>query len=407
MTTITPRVYWINLDTNVARREHMTILLTRMGFPHTRVSGLYPDIFPPVHIPPPIRVPSGAELGCTLSHLKALWTAVSEHKKPQYETDEYFFVMEDDVVFPYALNLPKVIQETIPSNEWDVLQLATNNPNLVPFLYEQVYLAHRVFWTPWIKYNYSTLCYAIKYNTAKHILLRYQFFNTGKMVSFAKFQPLDATAYNAPISDLLVYHGFKSFTITVPVLHALDKDSHIHPEHLDMHKGVTNHTYDIIQRMDYQALIYPFVSSEFDSPLTSLRAWIDRYNQQEQEKSTSIQEVIELSIDEDVIFPVGVNWTFLLSKAPHDWTTLFVYTQSVSMSQINVRNLANNTNDLNLWVPWIKKYKGGACKITRRVKENTHSKQYVLSIPVAYREDHDESARTYVQQVIGVKQTDI
>jgi GR25 family glycosyltransferase involved in LPS biosynthesis len=389
------RVYWINLDTNVTRREHMTISLTRMGFLHTRVSGLYPDIFPPVHIPPPLRVPSGGELGCTLSHLKALWTAISEHKKLQYDDDEYFYVMEDDVVFPYAVDLSKIIQETIPTDKWDVLQLATNNPNLVPFLYEQVYLAHRVFWTPWIKYNYSTLCYAIKYNTAKQILLQYHFFNTGKMVSFATFQPLDTISFNAPISDLLIYHGFKSFTITVPILHALDHESHIHPQHLDMHKDATKHTHDIMQRMDYQALIYPFSMLDFESALPALRSWIERSNLKANEEHL---ELMDLHIEEDVVFPAAIHWDSILSKAPVDWTSLYIYTQSVSVAQENVRKFTEHNHPL--WVPWVKKYKGGACTIVRMTQENT--KKYVLCIPVAYREDHDKSARDYVEHALGI-----
>lgn len=386
-----PNVFWINLDSNSTRREHMRILLSRLGLPNTRVSGITPDQFPSIIIPPPIRTPSPGELGCTLSHFKAMWTALKEGKKAVYHSDEYFVVMEDDVVLPYPIDFNKIL--SMAPKDYDVLQLFTNNYNLISPLYQQGYIDANATWGTWNKFHWSTLCYIIKYNTAKKLLLKYEFFNTGKPVNFSKFSPVDDTAYNAPISDLIVYHTLKTYTLTIPIMHALDIDSHIHPDHLEIHKNTTAITKTIMNSNIYLNSILP--------------KFLCAYNDQKRTLNDISQCMkFDIIVDNDIVVPLPVNYAYILNKAPEDWKELYLYTNGVNAMK-SLLNIHSDTG--SLWEPWFKKYKGGAF-VLKRINEEQFEQEhdekehddkaqenkYVLTFPIAYCNTKDEGMRLFV-----------
>jgi hypothetical protein len=123
-------ILWINLDSETNRQEHMTSLLDFYEIPHTRISavdargdndvsdllvGKFPELI------------SQGELGCTMSHLKAI-------KHFYYETDlDYIIICEDDIVFDTVQYWPftwKDFFSRVPY-DWDVVQCSiTSTKNL-------------------------------------------------------------------------------------------------------------------------------------------------------------------------------------------------------------------------------------------------------------------------------------
>lgn len=133
------KIYVINLDHKVERRNHMDTLLINHGFQYERFSAVngwaldksqlrkfHLNCLPPVK---ERRYISPGQIGCLLSHLSIIKQALDKG----YET---IWILEDDVIFNKH---PKEILETFISNmqveqiEWDVLYTDLNlravNPN--------------------------------------------------------------------------------------------------------------------------------------------------------------------------------------------------------------------------------------------------------------------------------------
>lgn len=123
-------VLWINLDTETNRQEHMNSLFDEYNIPNTRISavdargnndvsdllvGKYPELV------------TQGELGCTMSHLKAI-------KHFYFETQlDYIIICEDDIVFDTVPYWPFTWGGFLASApyDWDVLQCAiTSTKNL-------------------------------------------------------------------------------------------------------------------------------------------------------------------------------------------------------------------------------------------------------------------------------------
>jgi hypothetical protein len=122
---LTP-LLWINLDASVARRERMESQLRAHGLQSRRipaVDGRRTDV-PGRFLAgvPARRFPNAAEIGCTLSHLRAIDTFVRE-----YDRDcDFAVVCEDDVDFSPASHWPFEFADVLAAlpGDWDCLQLA-------------------------------------------------------------------------------------------------------------------------------------------------------------------------------------------------------------------------------------------------------------------------------------------
>ena len=119
-----PRIYWLNLDADVHRREYMENQFKYWEIEnHTRISGYDArEDDASEHLKG--RIPdnvSQAELGCCMSHLKAI--------KQFYEEsdDDYCMILEDDVDFDTVRFWNFTWKEFIglAPYDWDCLQLTT------------------------------------------------------------------------------------------------------------------------------------------------------------------------------------------------------------------------------------------------------------------------------------------
>lgn len=130
-------VYWINLDSDVERKEKAEELFKYYDISNVRISGFdgrKNDLSVYLEGGIPHSMNAG-EVGCTLSHLKALRYFLEE-------TDEDIAIIcEDDIVFDTVEFWPfnwKLFMESLPY-DWDCLQLSvTATGNLVGNLHPRI-----------------------------------------------------------------------------------------------------------------------------------------------------------------------------------------------------------------------------------------------------------------------------
>jgi len=119
-----PHVYWLNLDADTQRRDYMESMFSYWEIEnHTRISGFDgrvddPSEFLKGKVPENVN---SSELGCCMSHLKAV--------KHFYEEtdDEYCLILEDDAVLDIARYWNFTWREFVGllPYDWDCIQLTT------------------------------------------------------------------------------------------------------------------------------------------------------------------------------------------------------------------------------------------------------------------------------------------
>jgi hypothetical protein len=211
-----PDIYWINMDSDLKRSEYMNNQFNYWEVSnHTRISayngkesdlgeylkGRYPENM------------SSTEVGCTLSHLKAInyWYNNSDKNVA--------LIMEDDVDFQtvkyWNFNWYEFFSK-IPY-DWDIIQLAIISTGNI-----HVKL-HKRFVN-----NFSTAAYLINRHYAEKILKNH--------VRNDKYK-IDQGVKPRAVSDDLIYNSGNTFSIPL-FLYKPDLGSSIHPDHVEIfHKN--------------------------------------------------------------------------------------------------------------------------------------------------------------------------
>ena len=216
-------ILWINLDTETNRQEHMNSLFDFYEIPNTRISaidargnndvsdllvGRFPELI------------TQGELGCTMSHLKAI-----KYFYEQTDLDS-IIICEDDIVFdtvPYWPFTWNGFMSQVPY-DWDVLQCAiTSTKNL------------RVNLHPRLINDFCAAFYVITRHHASKILRHH--------VRKDKFK-LDQNLKPRATSEEIIYNSGKTYSIPL-FTYRYDFESGIHQEHVEIfHKnnvnGITN-----------------------------------------------------------------------------------------------------------------------------------------------------------------------
>lgn len=115
-------IFYINLDRSPDRNQFMRSQLTVHAVPDwTRISGVDGQNDPSVEYTNDFRNLSSGEIGCTLSHLRAIYTAY-------HRNCEYALILEDDASFSYVSLWPYPLSEYVRRLEakypkWQILQL--------------------------------------------------------------------------------------------------------------------------------------------------------------------------------------------------------------------------------------------------------------------------------------------
>ena len=211
-----PSIYWLNLDADEDRRFYMEEQFKYWEIEnHTRIAGYDArEDDPSEHLKG--KVPdnvSPAELGCCMSHLKAI--------KYFYEEtdDEYCMILEDDVDFSTVKYWNFTWNDFYAHfpYDYDVVQLAiicTGDLHV---------RLHKRFVN-----DFSTACYVIsRYHAEKLVRLHCR---------DDKYK-LDQGVKPRPVADDLIYNSGNSFAIPL-FLYKVELGSSIHPDHVEVfHKA--------------------------------------------------------------------------------------------------------------------------------------------------------------------------
>lgn len=205
-------VLWINLDTETDRQDHMNGLFDYYEIENTRISaidargdndateflhGRFPELITP------------GELGCTMSHLKAI-------KHFYYETDlDYIIICEDDIVFDTVQYWPFTWSGYLSSvpYDWDVLQCAiTSTKNLRANLH------------PRLINDFCAAFYVITRHHAEKLIKHH--------VKGDKYR-LDQKIKPRATSEEIIYNS--GVTYSMPLFtYRYDFDSGIHQDHIEV-----------------------------------------------------------------------------------------------------------------------------------------------------------------------------
>lgn len=229
-----PHIYWLNLDADTHRHEYMENQFKYWEIEnHTRISGYdgrVDDVCEHLFGIAPDNVTTN-ELGCCLSHLKAI--------KHFYEEtdDEYCLIFEDDVVLDMARfwNFTwKDFAAKLPY-DWDCVQLTTICTGNI-----HVKLHH------YFINDFSAAAYLISRHHASKLL---------KNHTRKERYKLDNGIKPRAVSEDTIFGSGKTYSIPI-FLYRLDLGSAIHPEHIDIyHKGSYNALYNFWKEQGSQMTI--------------------------------------------------------------------------------------------------------------------------------------------------------
>jgi len=204
-------IYWINLDTDVERKEKAEELFKYYDIPNTRISGFDGrkedlSVYLEGNVPPQMN---SGEVGCTLSHLKALKYFLEE------TNDDIAIICEDDIVFDTVEYWPfnwKLFMESLPY-DWDCLQLSiTSTGNLVGNLH------------PRILTNFCTVCNVFTRRYAEK--LAHFHFRGDKY-------KIDNGVKPRAVADEILFNAGKTYSMPLFV-YRYDFSSNIHQDHVEV-----------------------------------------------------------------------------------------------------------------------------------------------------------------------------
>ena len=211
-----PHIYWLNLDADVTRREWMEDQFEYWQVKnHTRISGddgREDDVSCHLKGRIPDQVSQG-ELGCCMSHLKAI--------KEFYENsdDEYCIIAEDDISFELVHYWPF---------SW------TEFYSYVPYDYDCVQMTTICTGDIHIKLHHK---FVNDFSAAFYLITRHHAAKVLKNHMRGDKWKLDNGVKPRAVSEDTVLESGKTYTIPV-LLYNMDFHSSIHQEHIGIfHKG--------------------------------------------------------------------------------------------------------------------------------------------------------------------------
>jgi GR25 family glycosyltransferase involved in LPS biosynthesis len=138
-------IYFINLDSDVERKQFTEAQLRRLGYSNYKRVAAWTEsdvrqrVTRKVDTIPNLKKESWKEYGCIASHLMAMYTAVNDNllrdEKNNLRQQEnplnnfpYALIIEDDVQFELPVNWVEMVEETIVYYpKFSILQLTTSN----------------------------------------------------------------------------------------------------------------------------------------------------------------------------------------------------------------------------------------------------------------------------------------
>jgi GR25 family glycosyltransferase involved in LPS biosynthesis len=228
--------YWINIDTSCDRRTFMEEQFKNNKLDNERISAITPHDFDevledkrPLTCKHPGCVRCEYEFACISSHIKAMIEGLKD------KNNEWFVVMEDDIVIPFNINYNKLISE-LPEDAQLVQLLILYGPT-VKALYN-LSVAHNIRFIKWQYLLPSTGMYIISREGAKILVGKY-FKNNKYNFTECPYQV---------VADVALYSSINSYATTFPFAYPnIDLVSEIHPEHYEAHKQTYLEIKDVVE----------------------------------------------------------------------------------------------------------------------------------------------------------------
>jgi len=216
--------YWINIDECIDRKEFIELQFIEKNIPNYRISAATPSKLFNYNIimKQGSSNSSQAEISCIISHLLAI-------KKGYESEDEYFCVMEDDILLN-NIDFAKIInyikkEETINNEKIDILQLHTCSYPCVVKLFNDYFLNNKIIIKSSNIYP-STGYYLISREGAKKILDKYVYINDN-IININLMQD------EWCVADNIIYISVNTYILTYPIITTNIKlGSTIHPDHI-------------------------------------------------------------------------------------------------------------------------------------------------------------------------------
>ena len=242
------KIVWINLDRSPERRSYMDRLLELCNVNNERISAVDGKNFDVFSILGNLRtVPQykdfyngkviyrkmkTSEVGCTLSHIKAI-------NLLNNEPGEYFMICEDDISFENLVYFPNTSLEKIIKNAPDFEILILNK------IMNKSLKNEYTLWNEKLE-AYGTACYLITKKGVNKIINICKY-NNGNNFKFNKNEK-----NNLNVADIYLYEMLNTWIYKFNYINTLDQTSTIHDNHLDFHKTSTKANLDLIKyNQDY------------------------------------------------------------------------------------------------------------------------------------------------------------
>tara|TARA_Y100000389_G_scaffold78244_1_gene75036 strand:+ start:321 stop:1064 length:744 start_codon:yes stop_codon:yes gene_type:complete len=239
---------WINLDSNLKRFHFMNNQFSNNNIDNIRISAITPNDFDtvlehkrPISCKYPNCNSCEYEFACLSSHIKAM-------KECLKYNDEYFVIMEDDIILPFNIDYIKLINSV--NNNFDIIQLLILYDNTIDTL-SNIYINHKKLFFKWQYLMPSTGMYIISKKSAKFFVDT--FINYYNKYDFSSFS-------GQIVADVLIYQSVNTICTTLPYCYPnIDMGSEIHPDHLTAHQKAVNSIKKTIENINE----YPFVINRY------------------------------------------------------------------------------------------------------------------------------------------------
>lgn len=160
------------------------------------------------------------EIATNFSHLSAIKNAYDRGL-------DMCLIMEDDIdlhlITRWEFDLNFILSNT--PGDWEILQLYTNNPNLMLKLHE-FFNSTRSLWSQWVPSAWSAGFYIIKRSGMEKILSKYLVSNKLDLTKFNK----DPTFL---VADFIIYDECTTYLLNKPIIHDDAFNSYIHTNHVN------------------------------------------------------------------------------------------------------------------------------------------------------------------------------
>ena len=205
------KILWINLDRSKKRRTYMQKLLKCVNIKNERISAIDGKLIDVENVIKKLnkkKEMSLGEIGCTLSHIKAI-------NSLKNEKGNYFMVCEDDIAFDNLkyfnkFNFQKIIES---SPEFDLLILHKISKNLEDDF------------TKWNKKIYSTACYIISRKGVNKLIKTCEYIDDNNF----NFKNLKKKFF---VADNYIYSLLETWVFKYNIINTKDEYSTIHKDHL-------------------------------------------------------------------------------------------------------------------------------------------------------------------------------